>query len=317
VKTVLVALSSFVCVLTPVPALCQSAPVASDAAIANAAAAIVRGAGSCAAVWPGFWYPGKPFGLSRQADRTLFVYLPDVRPPEEYERVAGGPDSFFRRRGYPEGFRGLSLNLRLAGRAMPVMHAYTPDPQAILALLYHESFHGYQWERFTLIPASPAFGGSPGPAIATDVADEFSRLATEEVRALVGALEGGPGVTEHVHAFLRARARRAAIAPDAAATERYEEQTEGTAQYVGEMCTALATGAGVSHARASIRGELLKAHPALAGGRPSKWRAYGVGAALALVLEDLRVAGWTEAVARGEALDLILARAVGDGPVLP
>lgn len=45
---------------------------------------------------------------------------------------------------------------------------------------------------------------------------------------------------------------------------------------------------------------------ALVGGRPSKWRAYAVGAALGLLLDDLAGDDWRDAVGAGTALDAYL-----------
>jgi hypothetical protein len=279
-----------------------------------------RSAEACAAVWPGYWHPGKPFGFARHADSTVFVYHPAEAPPAPYEPVRGRwvPadlwGALYARRGYPDGFGGVDIWFRVRGATLAVTPAYHPSAEIVLEMLYHEGFHAYQLERFKDIPgARPGFGGSLAPVRLAGSPEAYEALAEAERQALAAALvaPSRDSVWSELRRYLDLRARRAALAPDAQAVERWEEQTEGTADYVGKLCAAYAIGAGREHARARVRQGLAERQPALAGGRPSKWRAYAVGAALGLLLDDLAGDGWREAVGAGTALDAYLRGVLG------
>lgn len=285
----------------------QTAP---DSAITAAAAAIVRSADACAAVWPGYWHPGKAFGFSRQADSSIFVHVSET-PPAPYELVRDAPARLYRRRGYPQGFGGIDLQFRMGAVALPIVHAYTAARGPIIQLLYHEAFHGHQWQHFADVAGGrPAFSSTLAPVALSGSVEDFERLASAERAALDTALAApADSVRSRARTYLALRARRAALSPAVQDVERYEEQTEGTAEYVGQRCTEIAVDR-PGRARAGIRAQLAADHPALRGGRPSKWRAYGVGGAISLLLDDLGMEGWQAAVAAGEPLDVLLQRAV-------
>lgn len=289
-----------------------SAPEASVAAVAGL---VAQNAGACAAVWPGYWHPGKPFGFSRRADSTIYVYLPGEAPPAPYAAVRGAAiprqitGLLYARRGYPDGFGGVDIVFRAGAATLPVVPAYAPHEWAVLDLLYHEGFHAYQWETFTAVPgARAAFGSTLAPVSLDGTPEEFEALAEAERQALAAALVAPSldSVRVVLREYLSTRARRAGLAPDAQRVEQWEEQMEGTAQYVGEMCSAYAMGAGSERVRARIGAQLAEPQPALLAGRPSKWRAYAVGAALALLLDDLGAPDWRRVVAAGTALDVYL-----------
>lgn len=256
----------------------------------------VRSADACAAVWPGYWYAGKPFGLSRHSDSTVFVYLAAEAAPPPYDVVrarwlpAELRGALHARRGYPDGFGGVDVWFRVGGSTLAVTPAYHPSAEIVLEMLYHEGFHAHQWEHFTNVPgARPGFGSNLAPVRLEGSAEAYEALAEAERQVLSAALvtPSRDSVRAVLRRYLDLRNRRAALAPDAQAVERWEEQTEGTADYVGKLCAAYAIGAGREHARTRVRQGLAERQPALAGGRPSKWRAYAVGAALGLLLEDL------------------------------
>jgi hypothetical protein len=299
------------------PGHAQQQP-ASDAVIIGAAAAIIRSAEACAAVWPGYWYAGKPFGFSREADSAIFVYVPEP-PPRPYNlvRARNTPAGLYSRHGYPEGFGGIALDFRVSDQTLPVVHAYTPVQHDVIELLFHEAFHANQWEHFTAVPGGrPAFGSPAARVELAGTTEAFEALATAERQALKAALSArGDALRAWVRAYLALRSRRAALSPAVQDVERYEEQTEGTAEYVGQLCTAHAIGAGPERASARIGAQLAADRPALLGGRPSKWRAYAVGAAMGLLLDQLGADGWRTAAAAGVPLDVLLQRAVDAAPM--
>ena len=281
----------------------------------------VRSADACAGVWPGYWHAGKPFGFTRQADSTIFVHAPAGPPPPPYDAVRGrwlAPElrgALHARRGYPDGFGGVDVWFRVGGATLAVTPAYHPSAEIVLEMLYHEGFHAHQWAHFTNVPdARPGFGSNLAPVRLEGTPEAYEALAEAERQALAAALvaPSRDSVRSVLRAYLDLRERRAALAPDAQAVERWEEQTEGTADYVGKLCAAYAIGAGRDHARARVRQGLAERQRALVGGRPSKWRAYAVGAALGLLLDDLAGDGWREAVGAGTALDAYLRGVLGE-----
>jgi hypothetical protein len=294
----------------------QGAPyVAPDSAIAAAAGMAVRSADACAAVWPGYWHAGKPFGFTRRADSTIFVYVPAESPSAPYGAVQGRwlpPElrgALHARRGYPDGFGGIDVWFRVGGTTMAVTPAYHPSAEIVLEMLYHEGFHAHQWVHFTNVPgARPGFGGNLAPVRLEGSPEAYEALAEAERQALAAALvaPSRDSARSVLRSYLDLRERRAALAPDAQAVERWEEQREGTADYVGKLCAAYAIGAGREHARTRVRHALAERQPALARGRPSKWRAYAVGAALGLLLDDLTGDSWRGAVGAGTTLDAYL-----------
>ena len=305
------------CMAAPAVAA-QRSYVASDSAIAAVAAAVVQNAERCAAVWPGYWHAGKPFGLTRQDDRSVFVHLP--APPAGFQpvREGGVPQalrgSWHVRRPPAAEFRAFDIYFRIGEASVPLVRPYSPTLWHNVEMLYHEAFHQHQDERFAPLPGGiAAFGAAAAPVTLSVPVDEFESLANVERQTLSAALAAPSpdSLRALLQSYLEMRGRRTAMAPDAQPYERYEERSEGMAELVGKRCAALATGAGPEWARARVRDALAEPQPALRDRRVSKWRAYAVGAALGLLLDDLRVPGWRAAVEAGAALDDLLAAAVG------
>jgi hypothetical protein len=176
--------------------------------------AVVRNADACAQAWPGYWSAEKPFGFTRQADSSIYVYLPAAQaPPRPYATMSGThvpPEvrgRLFVRRGYPDGFSGIDIHFRVGESPMlPVVHAFTAAPEPVIETLYHEGFRAHQQEHFTPIPdARPTMGpvlnavrlegGTPA---------EYEALAEAERKALSAAL-AAPG-EDSLRAVLRTEA---------------------------------------------------------------------------------------------------------------
>jgi hypothetical protein len=98
--------------------------------------------------------------------------------------------------------------------------------------------------------------------------------------------------------------------PQLGQVEQHEERSEGTAEFVGVQCGIEATGGGTERTVRFLQLSLAEPKPALVEGRPSKGRAYAVGASLALILDRLGVLHWRTEVERGAALDEVLARTI-------
>ncbi|MBW3571633.1 MAG: hypothetical protein KY467_11045 [Gemmatimonadetes bacterium] len=295
----------------------SAAYVPTDSAIAAAAAAVVQNADRCVAVWPGYWHAGKPFGLTRREDRSVFVHLaaphPDFTPVPQSQLPDVLRGAFYVRRAPAGEFRPTDIFYRIGEVRVPVLRPYSPTLRHNVELVYHEAFHAHQDERFAPLPGGRAAFGSASAAVALAVPPaEFEALARAERQVLAAALSASSpdSLRSLLRSYLQLRARRTAMAPDAQPFEQWEERIEGTAEFVGASCAALATDGDREQARGRLRAALAKDAPALAGGRPSKWRAYAVGAALSMLLDDLRVPDWRAAVESGAALDDLLAHAV-------
>jgi hypothetical protein len=299
------------------PAAAQQRYVVSDSVIAAAAAAIVRNAEGCAAEWPGFWHAGKPFGLTRREDGSVFVYLPV--PPAGFQPVRGGGvpqalrGSWYVRRLPAAEFRATDIHFRVGETPVPLVGPYSHILWYNVDALYYRAFHQYQDERFAPLPVGiAAFTAATAPVTLSVPVDEFESLANAERQTLSAALAAPSpdSLRALVQRYLDMRRRRTAMAPDAQPYERYEERIKGMAGFVARRCTEIATGEGPEWARAGFRVILATPVPALEDRKVHAGRAYAVGAALGLLLDDLRVPGWRAAVEAGAALDALLAAAV-------
>lgn len=104
------------------------------------------------------------------------------------------------------------------------------------------------------------------------------------------------------------------------AIERRYERREGTATYLGFKAAVIAT---QSPAKKTIEilqeGQLKKSVDSFEK-FPSKdapyfrWRQYGTGGAICMILEKLEVKNWNQDVERGSRLDELLAAAVDFNP---
>src|SRR5688500_10799252 len=87
--------------------------VATDSAIAAAAAAVVQNADRCGTVWPGYWTPGKPFGFTRREDRSIFAVLPAAQaswtPVAGRDLPAALRGTFYLRRPSADEFRATDI----------------------------------------------------------------------------------------------------------------------------------------------------------------------------------------------------------------
>lgn len=192
-----------------------------------------------------------------------------------------------------------------------VTTAYAPTSSldASLPALYHEVFHRYQRRTFDDVAGGEE---SVDPEL---LSREFLALARLERRMLARALElpTGAGLDALVRRFLAVRHRRLAGLPvDVREVERRMERREGSANLVGYQLTAVALGADPERVERAVR-EYLTIPLDRFGGSLStqiiRWRAYGTGAAMGLLLDRKGVA-WRRPVAEGASFDSLLAEAV-------
>jgi len=305
------------CGCVAAPAAAQQRYVVSDSVIAAAAAAVVQNAEGCAAEWPGYWHAGKPFGLTRREDSSVFVYLP--APPAGFQPVREGGvpralrGSWYVRRLPAAEFRATDFHFRIGKTPVPLVMPFSLILWHNVDALYYYAFRQYQEEKFAPLPGGIAvFAAAASPVTLSVPVDEFESLANAERQTLSAALAAPSPDSLHalLQRYLDMRRRRTAMAPDAQPYERYEERIQGMAGFAARRCAALATGAGPEWARALFSQILTTPVRALENRKVYRGRAYAVGAALGLLLDDLRVPGWRAAVEAGAALDDLLAAAV-------
>jgi hypothetical protein len=191
-----------------------------------------------------------------------------------------------------------------------------------LDFYYHESFHGYQDQKFVSKSASPFVRpGKPSVDPAHIAAPDFTAMVELERRILRAALNQSSrrALRSILQQYLAVRQTRSAGLTDVQVRERAIERIEGTAQFVGCRAATIATGAPASRFESCIADELVEPLGSFlnlpeSDARLMRWRLYGTGAAIAQSLERLKVK-WREPLQQGTAsLDEMLAKAVKFDP---
>ncbi|MBA4000482.1 hypothetical protein [Brevundimonas sp.] len=251
-------------------------------------------------VWPGYWPPDQPF----------ILYAPDTGAVFAGAASPQGP-SF--RPGPLEGATfSYVLNYPFGPPNTVLLEVDSPEDD--LDTLFHEQFHDFQTDAFTWVGE----GGGEYVDLAL-IADLglFTAGVELERRVLADAVRAPEAQTRRalaqVYLALR-RDREGRLHPSIIATERHREWTEGTAEYVGLQASTLVWNQPDDVLRGHLEGALRRELLTRPGGyvvNMFRWRAYGVGAAIAWLLDDIGVADWRTAVESGAPLDTLLEAAVG------
>lgn len=259
---------------------------------------VVSREGDLSQLWPGFWPPGQPFILHDPATGSVFGGGAAPGGPEYRPGPLPGAHSAYEL-DYPSGAPN-TVALRYQAGA------------ANLDTLFHEQFHDYQSEGFRW-----RGGGTDefvDPFLIPDKA-AFAAAAEIERRVLARALSARrPAERRRLAGQYLALRRYRLGGLDAAVAdaEAHREWSEGVAEYVGLRGAAIVAGRPDDARRRIVQG-LRKDLNAAGGGFSTswfRWRAYGVGAAIAWLLDDLGV-DWRPAVEDGARLDEVLAQAIG------
>lgn len=290
------------------------------------AARMVRAGPAVGAVWPGFWGAEQGFMLLHPRETALLV-LPR-NPPEDYAPLAGGavPPELrgraYLRQAYPPelGPNSFSIGYVVGTDTVPALQPRGNSLFSRLDFYYHESFHGYQHRRFAPSPLGDrrVRMGERLVDSAVTATPGFTTLGELERRLLAQALRTGQrdSVQAVVRAYLAVRRARVGALPQVRAVERSFERLEGTAHWVGCTAAARALEEPAQRVTECVTEELerpLDDFPAMpeADARQMRWRQYGTGAAMALLLDRLEVE-WRAQVQAGAYLDELLSAAVGD-----
>lgn len=292
--------------------------LAIDGALVAFALPLVEQAAAIAAVWPGFWSEQPRFMLLRDQVTAILVAH---SAPDGFTAVSGRglpaalEGILFRRDEYPPelGPRAFSLRYPVGADSVPALEPMGRSAFGRANFYLHEAFHGFQAARFTSNPEDERRVRMGQHLVdPAQLGDDFRSAVDHEQELLLAALGAAGADRLHmVREYLEARDRRLENRPDAAAVERRMERREGTATYVGCHGAAAALGAPAAAARECIIDELRKPideMPAFpeADARLMRWRLYGTGGAITLLLDDLGAEGWKTRVQEGAVLDEVL-----------
>lgn len=293
--------------------------------------------------WPGFWE--RTCGLVIAGpDGAALLILPPPRSnsPERDIRDRNTPARFTARstclRSSWEVAKGLSVSAALRNRVfesrVPALAGDGPtylldfdaggvvvpairlqsNPPDVLGFALHEAFHKYQREYFDTV-------GQVSEVVPTSILQDSAFVArAERERTLLQRVllaETTTDLCRRSNVYLRARRSRLAdVDPHVAAVERQIERLEGSAELVGLVAFAAASNLSVdSTATDSTRSHLSRPLEQFSAGmdptwRLMRWRLYGTGAAMGVILTRLNVA-WQAQLESGVPFDVMLTSAVG------
>ncbi len=294
------------------------APASGDQVLLETGSRLALASPAIARIWPGFWSPRHGFILAQPHQAVLLVSerAPDPvyspLPPRGVPRVLRG--RAYVARGEVPGLnssRGFAFDLRVpvAGAQLTGV-PLRENPAATINFLVHEAFHAFQLDHFARPNReSDAFDARS----ASDT--QFIALAEVERRLLARALTIPRDSLEHlVRGYLAVRARRyAAAAASVREEELHMERIEGSAQLVGVTAAALSTGSAPDSVTAMVR-ELLTTE--LDAPDPRwllRFRVYGTGAAIGILLDRLGVE-WKARMQAGATFHELLSGAVPPRP---
>lgn len=295
--------------------------------IVNHAAAFVSNGRALERVWPGFLGSGVPFMILDDSARgTLLVIRhgppPGFFPVDDEALPAALTGITYQSDGPPEGLEEgtYAADYHLAGDTLPALPAKGATTFNQRDFYLHEAFHGYQARIFPPVGRRVRFGE---PLVDPDFLDEEFRASARAERHLLRealATSSRAEAFETVKRYFQLRTIRLEAKGPVEAVERDLERREGTAQWVG--CTGAAvttprTDPSWMTASECVDRELAKPmedHPNFpeADARYMRWRLYGTGGALTLLLHRYGPTDWRDRIEAGDPLDGIL-RAVVSG----
>ncbi|MBC8087074.1 MAG: hypothetical protein H7Z40_07385 [Phycisphaerae bacterium] len=211
----------------------------------------------------------------------------------------------------PLELTGLDLAYVVAGDTIAAVPVDEMVGQS-LEVVFHEMFHVFQANAF--VTSSAVSEIFDDPVVLTD---SFRKLAETERMILATALAAPrlPEMKHRARQYLAVRrARIATVTAHVRALERQLERLEGTAHLVGYQLAFATTRGRVSAATDSVLHDLRRSLDTYPAGLNAqwplmRWRLYGTGAAMGLLLDRLQT-DWRGDVQRGAVLDELLAIAI-------
>ena len=262
-------------------------------------AAILNAPAATNAIWPGFSLPDRDWAVQ---DESGVYLVTKTRPPDSFTPRGRW---YFRPESLPNFTASYEKNYKLGGLSVVAVRAKRTVDETI-TLLYHESFHAFQ-KTWGSASADVDYGVIQGLLPAHAASIEVER------RALRDAIRSNGPVEPLAQEALAVRARRASqVSADFVLAERQAEHDEGLAKYLDARSVALALGRSAQTVIDDV-GRQLAVPMRTFGGSPDerliRTRAYGSGAAMALLLDRLAI-NW-KSRATSAPLDRLLAEAVG------
>lgn len=269
-------------------------------------------------VWPGFWSPEQAF-LVYDPEGDAMLYTP-ADPPPGYRLVEETEHSeipevlqrrLYRHEGVPPGLKGMFNTSYAVGGVTASAVNQQESVSRTLTTLFHETFHAHQKEHF-----SDFSDGSPfvDPEV---IRPPLAARAEVERRLLTEALqeEDPDRLGALAQEYLAVRDERVEHMPaKARAIETEMERKEGSATLVEAQATAAALDRPPERISWYVReGYLtppLTRWPGSLQERMFRWRLYGTGAAMGLLLDRLDSDNWRERLESGQSFRALLAEAV-------
>lgn len=293
-----------------------------DSALVYLADAILRATDTAEDIWPGFALRDKPITLysPHDTDRALRINFviptasdlpltdPTINPALAARAVlySGPVDNL---RGRIDATQQVGFDSYVHFRQIS-----EPDLFQSLDFVIHEGFHPFQRQYFENFLCR-----SPRPELDVVRSTDFLNKVERERLLLSQALQSASDDSARaiVRRYLDERHERLSGIPSMRWTERHMERQEGTARWVGYRVAIGALEVDPAEIVRHIVGDLQKSLADMPDGPEEaaplvRWRLYGTGAALSELLERFGV-DWKERVQAGEALDEMLAEAVGFG----
>lgn len=300
-----------------------------DSGLLEIATAMVRATPDVTEIWPGYWAKDQKFLLLRPMDTVLLIST--TPPSSDYVPIADRDlpaelrGRAFLRRDY---FPGLRQNtfwtaMPLGNDTIPALEPKGSTLANRLDFYYHEAFHGFQRQRgaFAVTPEDLRTGRFGEPLVdPVHLTPAFEVAADLERRLLSRALEveDADSLRDLIRGYTAVRRERSGANLDVIEVERRMERREGVATYVGCRAMAAATDRPPEGVRACIQEDLQENLDSLPEGpeadaRLMRWRLYGTGAALALLLDELHP-DWKPLVEKGMHLDQLVAQIINFDP---
>ncbi len=288
------------------PLISASLPVTTDpaAGLRTKASLILDRSKALARIWPGYWPQEQAFILYDPAHGAVLVGA-EGRPRAVTYRAGKLPeaDTMFVY-DYPAGTPNMMM-ITVGG-----------DWPTAAEILFHEQFHDFQKDAFG--KGDRVHGGEYVDLSTISDRAGFTAAAELERRVLADAILAKTA-TQRADLSLRylalRRAREAASGDTIIGKERYFERSEGTAQYVGFTASALVldgdAGSVADKLAEGLRRSLFANSKGSYSGNWFRTRAYDVGGAIALLLDQLGSPDWKARVEGGEPLDVVLENTLG------
>lgn len=277
----------------------DQAPAVDQTELTALASRVLAHSDELARLWPGYWPRGQAF----------ILYAPEVGA------VFGGaaaPDGLTFKPGRLPGVNG-AYEIDYPSSAPNTILSVVDKRGDDLNTLFHEQFHDFQTESFV---ARVGAGEFVDLTLIPDL-EAFTAGAELERRVLGAALEADDPQARlslsQTYTTMR-RDRLKSIDGAIAATEDARERSEGTADYVALQASAVVFADGATNPRAALLQTLkepLLNRPDNYSTQMFRWRAYGVGAAQAWLLDTYSAPDWRKQVEAGQSLTALLEKAVG------